>query len=75
MQDLGQRAMAERQLVGGRCASIIVALCATAFVVVLGGLVGMAAGFYGGWVDSVLSRFTDIFCSANCCASGGWAWY
>jgi oligopeptide transport system permease protein len=53
--------MAERQLVGGRCASIIVALCATAFVVVLGGLVGMAAGFYGGWVDSVLSRFTDIF--------------
>jgi ABC-type dipeptide/oligopeptide/nickel transport system permease subunit len=45
----------------GARASIIVALCATAFVVLLGGLVGMVAGFYGGWVDAVLSRFTDIF--------------
>jgi ABC-type dipeptide/oligopeptide/nickel transport system permease subunit len=45
----------------GARASIIVALFATAFVVLLGGLIGMTAGFYGGWVDSVLSRLTDIF--------------
>jgi peptide/nickel transport system permease protein/oligopeptide transport system permease protein len=45
----------------GARASIIVALVATALVVVVGGLVGMTAGFYGGWVDSVLSRVADIF--------------
>jgi peptide/nickel transport system permease protein/oligopeptide transport system permease protein len=45
----------------GARASIIVALFATALVVAIGGLFGMTAGFYGGWVDSVLSRLTDIF--------------
>jgi oligopeptide transport system permease protein len=45
----------------GAKASITVALFATALVVLIGGLVGMAAGFYGGWVDAVLSRFSDIF--------------
>ncbi len=29
--------------------------------VVLGGLVGLAAGATGGWVDSFLMRFTDVF--------------
>jgi peptide/nickel transport system permease protein/oligopeptide transport system permease protein len=41
--------------------SIIVALAATTLVVLVGGLVGMTAGFYGGWVDGVLSRIADIF--------------
>jgi peptide/nickel transport system permease protein/oligopeptide transport system permease protein len=45
----------------GARTSIIVALFATALVVAIGGLFGMTAGFYGGWVDSVLSRLTDIF--------------
>jgi peptide/nickel transport system permease protein/oligopeptide transport system permease protein len=47
--------------VHGARASIIVALFATAFVLIVGGLVGMTAGFYGRWVDSVLSRLADIF--------------
>jgi ABC-type dipeptide/oligopeptide/nickel transport system permease subunit len=45
----------------GAKASITVALFATALVVLTGGLFGMVAGFYGGWVDGVLSRLTDIF--------------
>jgi peptide/nickel transport system permease protein len=39
--------------------SLFVGVVATA-VVVLGGLViGLAAGFFGGWVDSILARFMD----------------
>ncbi|GII20879.1 ABC transporter permease [Planosporangium mesophilum] len=45
----------------GARASIIVALVSTSLVLLVGALVGMAAGFYGGWVDSVLSRLADIF--------------
>ena len=34
---------------------------ATLLVVLLGTLIGAIAGFFGGWVDAVLSRLTDIF--------------
>lgn len=34
---------------------------ATLLVVLLGTLIGAVAGFFGGWVDAVLSRLTDIF--------------
>ena len=33
----------------------------TILVVILGSLIGAIAGFFGGWIDSVLSRITDIF--------------
>lgn len=49
-----------RTLYGAR-ASILVGFLATIGIVVIGGLVGMLAGFYGGWVDAVLSRFLEIF--------------
>lgn len=49
-----------RTVYGAR-ASILVGFFATLGVTVVGGLVGMLAGFYGGWVDSVLSRFLEIF--------------
>ena len=45
----------------GARASISVAVVATASVLLVGGLIGMTAGFYGRWVDSLLSRVTDIF--------------
>lgn len=38
-----------------------VGVLATALVVVLGSMIGAIAGFFGGWIDSVLSRITDIF--------------
>ncbi|SNS52568.1 oligopeptide transport system permease protein [Geodermatophilus saharensis] len=41
--------------------SLIIGLLAVAVVLVLGVVVGAVSGFYGGWVDSLLSRLTDIF--------------
>lgn len=41
--------------------SIIIAVLATASVVLIGGLLGTLSGFFGGWVDSLISRITDIF--------------
>jgi oligopeptide transport system permease protein len=49
-----------RTIYGAR-ASILVGVFTTLAVVVIGGLVGMIAGYYGGGVDSVLSRITEIF--------------
>ncbi|MBU2668742.1 ABC transporter permease [Actinoplanes bogorensis] len=40
--------------------SVLVALCATLIAGVIGVLVGLAAGYFGGWLDAVLSRFVDI---------------
>jgi oligopeptide transport system permease protein len=45
----------------GAKASILVGIFATLFTMLLGGFVGTVAGFYGGWVDAVLSRLTDMF--------------
>lgn len=49
-----------RTIYGAR-ASIMVGVLTTTFVVVFGSLIGMTAGYYGGWIDSLLSRFIDIF--------------
>lgn len=46
--------------VGGR-ATLIVGLVAAAITVTIGLAIGALAGFYGGWVDELLSRFTEIF--------------
>ncbi|WP_166348888.1 ABC transporter permease [Phytoactinopolyspora limicola] len=49
------------RVVYGTRASMVVGVCATAAVVVIGGLVGLVAGYAGGWVDAVLSRLADVF--------------
>lgn len=49
-----------RTVYGAR-ASVTVALGATLAVFVVGGALGALAGFYGGWVDAVVSRITDVF--------------
>ena len=36
-----------------------IALASVALVFSAGGLVGLAAGFYGGWVDAVIGRIAD----------------
>jgi ABC-type dipeptide/oligopeptide/nickel transport system permease subunit len=48
-------------IVYGTSKSLAVALVATTGVVVIGMLIGTLAGFFSGWVDTILSRFTDIF--------------
>ncbi len=49
-----------RTVYGAR-ASIMVGLGATLFTLVVGGLIGLVAAFYGGWVDAVLQRLGEIF--------------
>ena len=43
--------------------SLVVGLLTTVFIVIIGTIVGALAGFYGGWVDTILMRFVDIMLS------------
>ncbi|TDC95872.1 ABC transporter permease [Saccharopolyspora aridisoli] len=45
----------------GTRASIVVGLLATTLTVLIGGTVGIVAGYVGGWFDSLCSRFSEIF--------------
>ncbi|MEO0867080.1 MAG: ABC transporter permease [Cyanobacteria bacterium J06642_11] len=58
---LGQDQLA-RIMIGGRV-SLAVGIAAMAMAVSVGTLVGAIAGFYGGLLDSLLMRFTDLFLS------------
>lgn len=49
------------RVVYGARASIVVGLLATLGVVLVGASAGMLAGFYGGWLDAVVSRIADVF--------------
>jgi oligopeptide transport system permease protein len=49
-----------RTVYGAR-ASITVGVGATLVVFVVGGALGALAGFYGGWIDAVVSRVADVF--------------
>jgi oligopeptide transport system permease protein len=49
-----------RTVYGAR-ASVTVGLGATFVVFVIGGALGALAGFYGAWIDAVISRITDVF--------------
>jgi peptide/nickel transport system permease protein len=59
--DLG-RDLATRILFGGRV-SLAIGLLAVTVAVSIGTLVGVTAGYYGGWVDSLLMRFVDMMYS------------
>jgi peptide/nickel transport system permease protein len=59
--DLGQDQLA-RLLIGGRV-SLTVGVAAMVVAILLGTLVGAIAGFYGGIIDSLLMRLTDLFIS------------
>ncbi|MFC7451273.1 ABC transporter permease [Rhodococcus daqingensis] len=49
-----------RTVYGAR-ASVLTGIGATAIFLLIGGTVGALAGFYGGWLDAVVSRITDVF--------------
>ncbi len=49
------------QLLWGSRVSLFVGFAATILTIVVGVLVGLAAGFFGGWVDAFLMRITDWF--------------
>ena len=53
------RDLLTRLLYGGRV-SLSIGVMAMALAVTVGAIVGGLSGFYGGWVDNVLMRFTDM---------------
>jgi len=49
------------RIIEGSWVSMLVATGATLLSVVIGSVMGLIAGYYGGWVDSVISRAMDTF--------------
>jgi peptide/nickel transport system permease protein len=47
-------------LVSGARVSLQVGLIATLLVIVIGSFIGVISAYFGGWVDNILMRFTDI---------------
>ncbi|WP_424981438.1 ABC transporter permease [Maritalea sp. S77] len=48
------------RLVYGAQTSLIIGIVANGAAVTIGALVGITAGFFGGWVGAILMRFTDL---------------
>lgn len=48
------------RLMAGVQVSMVVTFVVVTFDVVLGLLIGTLAGYYGGWIDAFLARFTDL---------------
>ncbi len=49
------------RIMHGAQASVLVGLFTTIGVIIIGGTFGALAGYYGGWLDAILARLTDIF--------------
>jgi peptide/nickel transport system permease protein len=49
------------QFIWGARVSLLVGLAATVLAMFIGSLVGITAGFFGGWIESVLMRLTEWF--------------
>jgi oligopeptide transport system permease protein len=49
------------RVIYGARASVTVGVLTTLLVVIAGAVIGALAGFYGKWLDAILSRITDIF--------------
>ena len=60
--DVNGRDVLTRLFYGGRM-SLLIAFSATFIDVIIGLVVGMVAGYYGGKVDNILMRITEIFLS------------
>jgi peptide/nickel transport system permease protein len=48
-------------IVHGARVSLLVGLVATAIATVIGGSIGLLSGYFGGWIDHVLMRLTELF--------------
>lgn len=54
------RDVASRVIYGARV-SLVVGIFGTAIATFIGTVIGLLAGFYRGWVDTVMSRFVEVF--------------
>jgi ABC-type dipeptide/oligopeptide/nickel transport system permease subunit len=57
--DTAGRDLFVRTMYGART-SMIVGVVASGLAVLIGLVVGLVAGYFGGWVDTALSRFSDV---------------
>lgn len=57
--DLLGRDLASRLILGTRT-SLIIGIVANGIAVIVGAGVGVTAGYFGGWVATILMRFTDL---------------
>ena len=48
-----------RLALGGRV-DLMIATTATLLTVIIGGMIGLASGYFGGWLDTILMRLVDI---------------
>jgi peptide/nickel transport system permease protein len=48
------------QLVMGSRSAVTIGLTAAFFVVLIGTLLGLVSGYFGGWIDAIVMRFADI---------------
>ncbi len=60
--DNNGRDILTRLAYGGRV-SLLIAILAAASTLTIGGTIGAIAGFFGGWIDSVLMRLVDVLLS------------
>ena len=49
------------RMIYGTRASLMVGVLTTIGVLIIGGIMGALAGYYGGWLDTILARLGDIF--------------
>lgn len=58
--DMLGRDILTRLMYAGRI-SLMVGLIAVSIQVIIGGTLGSLAGYYGGWIDTIIMRIVDIF--------------
>jgi peptide/nickel transport system permease protein len=49
------------RIYAGSWISLLIAFCATLLSVAIGTVMGIVSGYFGGWVDAVISRLMDVF--------------
>jgi ABC-type dipeptide/oligopeptide/nickel transport system permease subunit len=49
------------RVVYGSQVSLLIAFLATALSVIIGSVLGVVSGYFGGWVDTIISRTMDVF--------------